>query len=101
MARAVEAVPETTVSTARPCICESYARVTERSALASARWLGRADEDGAQEAACSGMQEALEQLPIEGQIVIGAAEEAGALAAGEHIGAGGEPVDLALDPLEG
>src|SRR5256885_9504971 len=86
---------------ARPCLCESYARVTERSALASARWLGRADQEGAQEAACSGMQEALEQLPIDGHIVIGASEESDELAAGARIGAGGEPADLALDPLEG
>jgi fructose-1,6-bisphosphatase II len=87
--------------TARPCLCESYARVTERSALASARWLGRADQAGAQDVACTGMQEALEQLPIDGHIVIGASEEAEQLAAGARIGSGGEPVDLALDPLEG
>ena len=31
---------------AAPCLCESYARVTERAALAGARWLGRADQDG-------------------------------------------------------
>jgi fructose-1,6-bisphosphatase II len=87
--------------TARTCLCESFARVTERAALASARWLGRADQDGAQEAACTGMGESLEQLPIEGNIVIGASEEADNLAAGERIGAGGEKFDLALDPLEG
>jgi fructose-1,6-bisphosphatase II len=86
---------------ARPCLCESFARVTERAALASARWLGRADEEGAQQAACTGMGEALEQLPIDGNIVIGAAEEAENLAAGQHIGSGGEIFDLALDPLEG
>ena len=87
--------------TARTCLCESFARVTERAALASARWLGRADQDGAQEAACTGMGESLEQLPIEGNIVIGASEEADNLAVGERIGAGGEKFDLALDPLEG
>jgi fructose-1,6-bisphosphatase II len=92
---------ETETGAARPCLCESYARVTERSALASARWLGRADQEGAQEAACSGMQEALEQLPIDGNIVIGASADAEELAAGERIGAGGDPADLALDPLEG
>src|SRR5438105_10765615 len=101
MARAVEAVPETPESTARPCLCEGYARVTERSALASARWLGRADQDGAQDAACDGMQEALEKLPIDGRIVIGASEEAENLMAGSEIGAGGAPAELALDPLEG
>jgi fructose-1,6-bisphosphatase II len=86
---------------ARPCLCESFARVTERAALASARWLGRADEEGAQEAACTGMAEALETLPIDGRIIIGASEEAENLAAGTQIGGGGETFDLALDPLEG
>jgi fructose-1,6-bisphosphatase II len=83
------------------CLCESFARVTEQAALASARWQGRANQAAAQEAAVSGMQEALMQIPIEGSIVIGAAEEDGALTAGERIGSGGNPVDLALDPLEG
>jgi fructose-1,6-bisphosphatase II len=82
------------------CLCEGFARVTESAALASARWLGRADQAAAHEAAVSGMEHALEQLPIEGSVVIGAAEE-GALAVGERVGSGGRPVDLALDPLEG
>ena len=60
---------------ARPCLCEGFARGTERAALASARWLGRADEAAAQEAAISGMVEALDQLPIDGTVVIGAAGE--------------------------
>ncbi|MDX6510776.1 MAG: fructose,6-bisphosphatase [Gaiellaceae bacterium] len=81
------------------CICESYARATERSALASARWLGRADQMGAEQAAFTGMAEALALLPIDGTIVIGAEE--GDLAVGVKIGTGGEEVDLALDPLEG
>ncbi len=96
-----EMAVETRIAAARPCLCESYARVTERSALASARWLGRADQEGAEEAACAGMQEALEQLPIDGHIVIGAAAEQEQLAAGARIGAGGDAADLALDPLEG
>jgi fructose-1,6-bisphosphatase II len=83
------------------CLCESYARVTERAALAGARWLGRADQEAAEEAAFSGARLALEALPISGQIVIGAAPDAEQLAAGTAIGAGGEEVDLALDPLEG
>ncbi len=92
---------ESQTGTARTCLCESFARVTERAAVASARWLGRADQDGAQEAACTGMREALEVLPIDGNIVIGASEEADKLAAGQKIGSGGETFDLALDPLEG
>ena len=83
------------------CQCESFARVTERAALAGARWLGRADQEAAEEAAFSGARLALERLPIDGQIVIGAHEGAEQLAAGTSIGAGGEAYDLALDPLEG
>jgi fructose-1,6-bisphosphatase II len=100
MAQAASAEMTQGLGAARPCLCESYARVTERAALASARWLGRADDAGAEEAACSGMQEALEQLPIDGNIVIGAADHE-SLATGQRIGSGGEHVDLALDPLEG
>ena len=92
---------QTETAAARPCLCESYARVTERSALASARWLGRADQEGALEAAYSGMQEALEELPIDGHIVIGASEDLEQLGAGTRIGTGGDAADLALDPLEG
>jgi fructose-1,6-bisphosphatase II len=101
LTQAAEQATKVEAALARPCICESYGRVTERAALAGARWLGRADEDAAVEAASTGMRGALEQLPIDGRIVIGASEEQPALAAGAHIGAGGEEVDLALDPLEG
>jgi fructose-1,6-bisphosphatase II len=93
------AAPEAEQAPERLCRCEAYARVTERAALAGARWLGRADQEGADRSASSAMHHALEQLPIDGRIVIGGVE--GELAAGGTIGAGGEPVDLALDPLEG
>src|SRR5438445_6547216 len=83
------------------CLCETFARVTERSALAGARWLGRADQDAAEEAAFSGARFALESMPISGRIVIGAPEGAEQLAVGTTIGRGGEEVDLAVDPLEG
>jgi len=84
-----------------PCLCESYARVTERAALAGARWLGRADQESAEEAATTGMKSQLDTLPIDGRVVSGAADEGRQLGIGERVGAGGEPVDLALDPLEG
>jgi fructose-1,6-bisphosphatase II len=87
---------------ARPlCICETYLRATERAALAGARWLGRADQDSAEEAAFSGMEAALTGLPISGRVVIGGGDaDAGSALIGP-VGAGGEEVDLALDPLEG
>jgi fructose-1,6-bisphosphatase II len=84
-----------------PCMCESYARVTEAAALAGARWLGRADQAAAEEAAISGAEHALARLPISGRVVIGVPEVSDRLAVGSVVGAGGEEVDLALDPMEG
>jgi fructose-1,6-bisphosphatase II len=81
------------------CMCEAYAAVTEAAALASARWLGRGDVEGAEKAATTAMNEGLGRLRIEGRIVVGADE--GELAIGEAVGRGGDPVDLAVDPLEG
>jgi len=86
----------------RYCLCESFARVTERAALAGARWLGRADQEGAERDSAEAMRSALEHLPIDGQVVIGAgADEDETLGPGQRVGAGGEQFDLALDPLEG
>jgi fructose-1,6-bisphosphatase II len=85
----------------RFCLCESYARVTERAALAGARWLGRTDQQAAEDDASTAMRLALEQLPIDGRVVIGAGDENDQLGVGETIGSGGLEVDLALDPLEG
>jgi fructose-1,6-bisphosphatase II len=84
-----------------PCLCESYARVTERAALAGARWLGRAEQEAAEEAATAGMKDALDHLPVDGRVVIGAADDAEQLSVGANVGSGGEPAEFALDPLEG
>ena len=86
--------------TRQPCLCVHYARVTERAALAGARWLGRDDHDGAEEAAASGMRLGLEEMPIEGRVAI-APRDSEQLVVGERLGSGGDEVDLALDPLEG
>jgi fructose-1,6-bisphosphatase II len=84
-----------------PCQCQAYLRATERAALVSARWLGRDDEDAAEEAAATGMRATLDILPISGRIVFGALDDSGGLAPGAIVGSGGKEVDLALDPLEG
>ena len=79
-------------------------RVTERAAVAAARLRGRGDEEAADQAAVDAMRRELNQLPIEGTIVIGEGErdEAPMLYIGEKVGKGGGPaVDIALDPLEG
>ena len=87
---------------ARACLCESYARATERAALAGARWLGRADQDAAEEAAVSGdARGARRSCRSTGRIVIGAPEDAERLARRQLGRRGRRGVDLALDPLEG
>jgi fructose-1,6-bisphosphatase class II len=75
--------------------------VTDGAALRAARWLGRADQEAAELDAAQAMRTALHDFPIQGRIVIGAAEEDSPLRVGDEVGAGGESVDLALDPLEG
>ena len=82
------------------CLCAQYAKATEWAALAGARWLGRADEDAAEEAASAGMKAALDEMQIDGSVVIGSLVT-DQLAPGASVGSGGEPVDLAVDPLEG
>jgi fructose-1,6-bisphosphatase II len=96
----VQATTAAEPETREPCLCESFARVTERAAVAAARWLGRADQEAAEDAAFTSMRAALERMPIDGNIVVGGTEE-GELSPGVRIGAGGQRVDLAVDPLEG
>jgi fructose-1,6-bisphosphatase II len=83
------------------CRCEAYAAVTEGAALAGARWLGRGDIAGAEEAAVTAMRDGLDQLPIDGRIVVGGEDGDKPLAIGQTLGSGGDSVDLAVDPLEG
>ena len=96
-----EAATEPSRELAEPCQCQAYLRATEHAALRSARWLGRADQEAADEAAAAGMHWSLNVLPIRGRIVFGSAGEESGLTPGTLIGAGGPDVDLALDPLEG
>src|SRR5687768_10387460 len=79
-------------------------RVTEAAALAAARWVGRGDKEGADQAAVDAMRLMLETVPMDGIVVIGEGEkdEAPMLYNGERIGDGSPPeVDIAVDPLEG
>jgi fructose-1,6-bisphosphatase II len=89
------------VSETEPCRCEAYAAVTERAALASGRWLGRGDVAGAEKAAIEAMREVLDQMPLEGKLVVGREGADAALGVGTTVGRGGTPVDLAVDPIEG
>jgi fructose-1,6-bisphosphatase II len=82
------------------CPCALFARSTEWAALASARWLGRDDQDAAEEAAAVAMLAGLTEMPISGNVVIGP-EDGEVLTTGSTVGAGGTQYDLAIDPLEG
>jgi len=82
------------------CLCETYARVTERAALVAARWLGSGDETAAEQDASKAMRQGLDELPIRGRIVIGVSESEW-LPVGEEVGGGGGEFDLAVHPLEG
>ena len=81
-----------------------FLRVTERAALLAARWVGKGKKHEADDAACQGMRSALNELNINGTIVIGEGEmdEAPMLFIGEAVGTGiGPEVEIAVDPLEG
>jgi len=80
------------------------ARVTEAAAIAAERLSGRGDEMAADQVAVDAMRTTLNELDINGVIVIGEGErdEAPMLYIGEKVGTGKGPnVDIALDPLEG
>ena len=78
-------------------------RVAEAAAIAAWSLVGRGDEMAADQAAVDAMRTALNDLEIDGTIVIGEGErdEAPMLYIGEKVGKGGPAIDIALDPLEG
>ena len=80
-----------------------FSRVTEAAALAGYKWLGRGDKNVADGAAVEAMRLVLNQVEIDGEIVIGEGEidEAPMLYIGEKVGCGGEAVDIAVDPIDG
>ncbi|MGH7011725.1 MAG: class II fructose-bisphosphatase [Caulobacteraceae bacterium] len=79
-------------------------RICEAAAIAAWALVGRGDEKEADQAAVDAMRRALNELEIDGRIVIGEGErdEAPMLFIGEKVGSGRGPrIDIALDPLEG
>jgi len=80
------------------------ARVTEAGAMASARWVGRGDKNGADGAAVHAMRELINTVSMNGVVVIGEGEKdhAPMLYNGEHVGDGSGPeCDVAVDPIDG
>ncbi len=79
-------------------------RATEAAALRAARWMGRGDKNGADQAAVDAMRYALDSVDMDGVVVIGEGEkdQAPMLYVGEKLGNGQAPeVDVAVDPIDG
>ena len=83
---------------------DKLAFVTSKAALASSYLIGKKDKIAADQAAVDSMRSDLNNLDIQGQIVIGEGEldEAPMLYIGEKLGTNkGPEFDIAVDPLEG
>ncbi len=79
-------------------------RVTEAAAMTAARWMGRGDKNGADQAAVDAMRFMLSTVEMDGVVVIGEGEKDAApmLYNGERVGTGRPPeVDVAVDPIDG
>ena len=81
-------------------------RVTEAAAIASARVMGRGDRHEADRLATESMRRTMDEIEMQGTIVIGEGErdEAPMLYIGEQVGMAGNAapeIDIAVDPLEG
>ncbi|TDC26109.1 class II fructose-bisphosphatase [Streptomyces sp. 8K308] len=79
-------------------------RVTEAGAMASGRWVGRGDKNGADGAAVRAMRTLVSTVSMNGVVVIGEGEkdEAPMLFNGERVGDGtGPECDVAVDPVDG
>ncbi|NLV82178.1 MAG: class II fructose-bisphosphatase [Synergistaceae bacterium] len=79
-------------------------RATEAAAMCAGRWMGRGDKNGADGAAVNAMRFMLNNVQMNGQVVIGEGEkdEAPMLFNGENLGFGDNPkVDIAVDPIDG
>ena len=79
-------------------------RVTEAGALAAARWAGRGDKNTADGAAVDAMRQTINDVAMDGVVVIGEGEKDDApwLYNGEAVGNGtGFKSDIAVDPIDG
>src|SRR5690625_3532470 len=81
-------------------------RVTEEAAIAASRMAGKGNSDLVDQAGTDAMHRVLNELDIDGEIVIGEgdSDETPMLYIGEKVGqaaAGSWQVDIAVDPVEG
>ena len=80
-----------------------FVRVTEWAAIAAARSVGRGDKIFTDGLAVDAMRKMFDTINISGTVVIGEGklDDAPMLYIGEKVGAGGEEVDIAVDPVDG
>jgi fructose-1,6-bisphosphatase II / sedoheptulose-1,7-bisphosphatase len=90
-----------------------FLRVVEHAAIACAHTMGQGDRHNSDHVAVEAMREVMDTVPIDGTIVIGEGErdQAPMLYIGEKVGLANarngqsgaryQPVDIAVDPLEG
>jgi len=79
-------------------------RVTEAAAMAAARFMGKGDKEGADDAAVRAMRYAINSIDMDGTIILGEGvkDQAPMLYIGEKVGNGHPPqVDVAVDPIDG
>ena len=79
-------------------------RVTESAAAAAGRWIGLGRIQEAHDAATKAMANALNEVNIDGHVVIGEEGRLGEhspLDSGEKVGNGGPSVDVVVDPIDG
>jgi fructose-1,6-bisphosphatase II / sedoheptulose-1,7-bisphosphatase len=79
----------------------AMAETTIAAATAAGSWVGRGDEQAAEEAAAGAMRHALNRVSLSGRVIVGEAAIP-ILNVGEAVGAGAGPeLDIALEALEG
>ena len=81
------------------CVCTDLLAVTERSALATGRCLGRGDAPEALQAGTHALREAFDDVAFHGRVALGIDE---LLPPGMQLGKGGEAgdYDLAIGPIQ-
>ena len=85
-------------------LVDQFINVTSAAAVACSKHIGKNDKIIADKAATEAMRKKLNNLNIDGRVVIGEGEldEAPMLYIGEKLGLGtGQSLDIAVDPLEG
>lgn len=89
------------LSTSCSTLGYAMAGATIAAATAAEAWIGRGDEQAAEEASANAMRDALNAIDFAGRVIVGEADIA-ILNIGEDVGTGnGVELDVALEALEG